>query len=63
MLSDPLKMRYIHRSNFQAWGQALVVGEIYSESKTMLKEGKRAFAKKIWDAETRVRSICRDTMG
>ncbi len=51
---------YIQRSNFQGWGHALVHGEVYSKDSTLLSEGRKAFMRKVWDADTRVLSLARD---
>lgn len=60
MLSNPVKMRYIHRQNFTGWGQAILVGEVGSKDKTLVKEGRRHFASQNWDAEIKVRELCAD---
>jgi hypothetical protein len=56
------KARYIQRSNFQGWGMGVVRGEIHSSDKTLLKEGRKVFRSKIWDAETAILSIFRDRL-
>jgi hypothetical protein len=60
MLSDPSLMRYIHRSNFSGWGHAIIVGEVHSKDLTILKEGRKHFRTKNWDAEVKIRELCKD---
>jgi hypothetical protein len=59
---DVSKARYIQRSNFQGWGMAVVCGEIYSKDSTLLKEGRKVFRSKVWDAQTHVLGIQRDRL-
>jgi hypothetical protein len=40
----------------------VVRGEIYSKDSTLLKEGRKVFRSKIWDAETAILSIFRDRL-
>lgn len=59
---DPKKAKYMHRSNMQGWSCGVVLIEIHSKDATLYNEGRKIFRTKIWEAETKVRSIYRDSI-
>lgn len=60
-LMDWERARYIKRSNYQSWGHACVCIEVASKDSAILSEGRKVYSTKIWDAETRVLRIARDS--
>lgn len=59
---DVSKARYIQRSNYQGWGMAVCLIEVHSTDKSLLKEGRRGYMTKIWDAKTEMLGIQRDRL-
>jgi predicted phosphodiesterase len=59
---DPRKAKYMKRSMMQGWGRGIVNIEIHSRDATLVNEGRKIFRTKVWEAETRIKGIYRDTI-
>lgn len=59
---DVDRARYTNRLNVQAWGMAVCKIEIHTKDKTMLREGRKIYPTKRWDAEVVQLGIIRDRL-